>query len=153
MKVFRKFLLLNYAFIWGKPRGLRRIILTLLSRKEMSGAEIIESIENMTWGYWRPSPGSVYPLLKELEAEGLIEHREVGNVKVYRLTEKGKKELTLFYHPIWFGEMPRGIPEIIEVLEGYAEYLVEKRDEVLRDEKLRERIKKIVEILKKNFGD
>jgi len=139
--------------MWGRPRGLRRIILMLLSRKEMSGAEIIDTIESMSWGYWRPSPGSVYPLLKEMEDEGLIEHREVGNVKVYRLTDKGRKELSLFHYPVWFEDVPRGLPEILEMLEGYVEYIIEKKSEIMRDEKMREKVKRIVDTLKKNFGD
>ncbi len=45
----------------------------------MTGAQIIDEIERLSMGFWRPSPGSVYPALEELEADGLI--------KVARLRE------------------------------------------------------------------
>jgi DNA-binding PadR family transcriptional regulator len=36
----------------------------------MSGAEIVEEIEQETDGRWKPSPGSIYPLLASLTDEG-----------------------------------------------------------------------------------
>ena len=47
----------------------------------------MDQIEQMTLG-WRPSPGSVYPLLEELTQEGLIRPREDGR---YEATAKGKE--------------------------------------------------------------
>ena len=47
----------------GVPRGLLRfLVLKMLSEKPMSGTEIIEEIQTQT-GSWKPSPGSIYPLL------------------------------------------------------------------------------------------
>jgi DNA-binding PadR family transcriptional regulator len=42
----------------GVPRGLLQfLVLKLLSEKAMSGAEIVEVIEQETQGFWKPSPG------------------------------------------------------------------------------------------------
>jgi DNA-binding PadR family transcriptional regulator len=38
------------------------------------------------------SSGNVYPHLKSLEESGIIEHREDGRRKLYRLTPNGKKQ-------------------------------------------------------------
>jgi DNA-binding PadR family transcriptional regulator len=47
--------------------------------------EIMDEIENMTQGWWRPSPGSVYPMLDEMVKDGLVKKREDGK---YELTAK-----------------------------------------------------------------
>lgn len=78
------------------PKGfLRYQVLELLNEKPLSGSEIINEIEKRTNGYWKPSPGSVYPLLAWLQDNGYI--REVSTkeseVKRYILTEMGKKLL------------------------------------------------------------
>lgn len=75
------------------PKGfLRYQVLELLNEKPMSGSEIMNEIERRTNGCWRPSPGSVYPLLSWLQDNGYIREvpaEEVG-VKRYTLTDKGK---------------------------------------------------------------
>jgi DNA-binding PadR family transcriptional regulator len=78
------------------PKGfLRYSILEMLSEKPMSGSEIISEFENKTHGYWKPSPGSIYPLLSWLQDKGLLKElpREESGVKRYTLTELGKKFL------------------------------------------------------------
>lgn len=78
------------------PKGfLRHQVLELLSEKPMSGSEIINEIERRTGGCWKPSPGSVYPLLAWLQDNGYIREvpaKETG-VKCYTLTDKGKQLL------------------------------------------------------------
>jgi DNA-binding PadR family transcriptional regulator len=76
------------------PKGLLRFyVFKLLKDKPMSGSEIMEEIEEQTGGQWKPSPGSVYPLLTWLRENGYAEElpREVTGIKRYMLTEKGKK--------------------------------------------------------------
>jgi DNA-binding PadR family transcriptional regulator len=41
-------------------------------------------------GMWRPSPGSVYPVLQQLQDEGLIAADEGGGRKVFSLTDAGR---------------------------------------------------------------
>lgn len=78
----------------GVPRGmLRPITLILLNEKPMSGSEIAEEIEY--YAEWKPSPGSIYPLLSSLQKAGLIEKNEDSDpsLKRFSLTEKGREEL------------------------------------------------------------
>jgi DNA-binding PadR family transcriptional regulator len=76
----------------GIPRGLlHHIALILLKSGPMSGSELTEKIEEYT--EWRPSPGSMYPLLSNLQERGMIEPHEDGEagIKRFTLTEKGKE--------------------------------------------------------------
>jgi DNA-binding PadR family transcriptional regulator len=76
------------------PKGLLRFyVFKLLKDKPMSGSEIMEEVKKQTGGQWKPSPGSVYPLLTWLRENGYAEElpREVTGIKRYVLTEKGAK--------------------------------------------------------------
>ena len=52
--------------------AVRGAILRLLAERPMHGYELIGELEERTGGRWRPSPGSVYPTLAQLEDEGLV---------------------------------------------------------------------------------
>ena len=75
------------------PKGfLRYHVLKLLSEKPMSGSELMSEIEKQTEGNWKPSPGSIYPLLAWLQDKDYIKEadgQEAG-VKRYTLTDSGK---------------------------------------------------------------
>ena len=75
------------------PKGyLRYQLLNKLNEKPMSGSEIMSELESETRGYWRPSPGSIYPLLAWLQDQKLIteaEQTEPG-IRRYKLTDSGK---------------------------------------------------------------
>jgi DNA-binding PadR family transcriptional regulator len=79
------------------PRGfLRMYVISLFSRNPESGYSLMRHIEEKTKGTWRPGPGTIYPLLKSLSEEGLIQPtgREGREDSVtYSATEKGKQEL------------------------------------------------------------
>lgn len=80
----------------GVPRGLLRfLVLQMLSEKAMSGAEIVEHIGKQTGGRWKPSPGSIYPLLAWMLEKGFT--RESPKVeegfKRYSFTVQGSKFL------------------------------------------------------------
>lgn len=64
------------------------LILWMLKKKNMTGAEITKELEKRRGT--KPSPGTVYPALKELKEKGLIIS---DKNKAYSLTLKGKKEL------------------------------------------------------------
>jgi len=75
------------------PKGfIRYQVLELLSEKPMSGSEIMNEIEKKTGGRWKPSPGSIYPLLSWLQENSFIKEVPAteGGIKRYTLTEKGK---------------------------------------------------------------
>ena len=79
----------------GVPRGLLRfLVLKMLSKKPMSGSEIIQEIENQTIS-WKPSPGSIYPLLSWLQKKGFTEELPKDDLgyKRYCYTKEGKKFL------------------------------------------------------------
>jgi DNA-binding PadR family transcriptional regulator len=74
------------------PKGfIRYHVLEVLNQRPMSGSEIMDEIENQTGGFWKPSPGSIYPLLAWLQDNGYIREMPVENgLKRYELTESGK---------------------------------------------------------------
>jgi len=69
----------------------RAAALALLAEEPMNGYQIIQAIGERSDGVWRPSPGSVYPALQQLEDEGLVraEAADAGR-RAYRLTEEGR---------------------------------------------------------------
>ena len=71
---------------------LKSYILKLLGEGERSGYDLMQTIREET-GFWRPSAGSMYPLLQSLEEAGLIDFRTEDRKKVYFLTDKGKRAL------------------------------------------------------------
>lgn len=76
----------------GFPKGmLRHITLNILIQEPMSGSELTEEIQDYT--DWRPSPGSVYPMLASLQEEGLIMPYEDQDttLKRFTLTDEGMR--------------------------------------------------------------
>jgi DNA-binding PadR family transcriptional regulator len=51
----------------------------------------MQEVEERSNGLWRPSPGSVYPALQQLEDEGLIRSEELDGRKLFALSEAGRK--------------------------------------------------------------
>lgn len=78
------------------PKGfLRYQVLELLNERSLSGSEIMEEVKKMMNGCWRPSPGSVYPLLAWLRKNEYVEEVQgvEAGTKRYKLTDKGRKLL------------------------------------------------------------
>ncbi|MBI1935234.1 PadR family transcriptional regulator [Candidatus Woesearchaeota archaeon] len=73
---------------------LRLIVMKTLSNGKLSGYGLIKQIENDT-GTWKPSFGSIYPLLDKLLKEELVKVELEGRKKLYFLTNEGKKHLVL----------------------------------------------------------
>jgi DNA-binding PadR family transcriptional regulator len=67
-------------------------LLALLAEHPMHGYEMIQELDTRTGGFWRPSPGSVYPRLRILEDEGLIAGEQEEGRKRFALTEAGRNE-------------------------------------------------------------
>src|SRR3981081_4504007 len=94
---------------WGRgPRGrgrkarrgdIRTAALLLLSEEPRNGYQVMQEIEERSDGVWRPSPGSMYPALQQLEDEGLIRSEEHDGRKLLPPTAAGR------------GVAPRGAPE------------------------------------------
>lgn len=56
----------------------------------MHGYQLMGEIEQRSSGAWRPSPGSIYPLLQQLTDEGLVQPTDDGGRKVFSLTAEGR---------------------------------------------------------------
>jgi DNA-binding PadR family transcriptional regulator len=72
----------------------RSAILDVLATSEepINGYQVIQQIADRTDGVWKPSPGSVYPTIAQLEDEGLVEDAPTGR-KAIRLTEEGRRHV------------------------------------------------------------
>jgi DNA-binding PadR family transcriptional regulator len=91
-----------FPFGPGGPRGggrrggrarrgdVRTAALLLLAEEPRNGYQIMQALEERSGGAWRPSPGSVYPALQQLEDEGLITTSEQDGRKLYELTDAGR---------------------------------------------------------------
>ncbi len=119
------------------PKGfIRYHVLESLGEKPMSGSEIMNEVERRTNGGWRPSPGSVYPLLSWLQDNGFVKElpTDQNGLKRYQLTEKGmnllneqrkigvkfRKEAKFFAPPflgaLWFKIPPEKTVEVRETM-------------------------------------
>ena len=80
------------------PKGLLRYyILHKIAQKPIHGYEIIQDIDSKTEGAWRPGAGSLYPILKKLVSEGLIQAEPKppteATRRVYQITPNGVESL------------------------------------------------------------
>jgi DNA-binding PadR family transcriptional regulator len=105
---------------WNHHRrgGLRIMVFSILQQAPRNGAEIMNEMEIISHGHWRPSPGSIYPLLDQLCKEESISKREDGK---YEITEKGKKEFEWPYR--MHTKQPRSADGAIEEMNSYVSYL------------------------------
>jgi DNA-binding PadR family transcriptional regulator len=81
----------------GFPGGLRArrgdvraAALLLLAEEPRNGYRLMREIEQRSGGVWRPSPGSVYPALAQLEDEGLVRVEERHGRRTYVLSDAGR---------------------------------------------------------------
>lgn len=81
-------------------------ILHLLKEKKYYGNEIIDEIKSRLDNKWEPSPGMVYPLLRELEEEGYViglwDEPDKRSIRRYQITDAGIKHykiILLQYKP------------------------------------------------------
>jgi DNA-binding PadR family transcriptional regulator len=74
------------------PKGfLRYHVLEALNEQPMSGSELMDQIGKHTDGAWKPSPGSIYPLLAWLQDNRYVKELPTENgFKRYELTQSGK---------------------------------------------------------------
>ncbi|GAA3523582.1 hypothetical protein GCM10022222_02120 [Amycolatopsis ultiminotia] len=84
----------------GGPRGgraparpVRPAVLALLAEEPRHGYQLMQEIRRRTNDEWRPSPGSIYPILQQLEDEGLVRTADEGGRRVAHLTEAGREHV------------------------------------------------------------
>ena len=76
---------------------IRMGVLILINKKPSHGYEIMKEINSRTKGFWHPTAGGVYPILRDLEKSGYIkgqwETQKNRRLKVYKITESGEQIL------------------------------------------------------------
>ena len=113
--------MLNFDWAKRTHKGLRKWIMYIVRDSPKSGVEIMNVMEANLQGWWRPSPGSIYPMLKQMVKEGVLSRSEDDK---YSLTAEGMAEVD---HPWpWFemhGPTPHSAEGAIEVISSYTSYL------------------------------
>ena len=128
--------------------GLRIWVFSILRQAPKNGYEIMNQIELSSQGHWRPSPGSIYPLLDELQKEASIIKRDDGR---YEITEKGRKEFEWPYK--MYARPPRTVEGIVEEMKSYLAYLEDLKrmdpskitTNIDKLKNIRERLKALIE--------
>jgi DNA-binding PadR family transcriptional regulator len=97
----------------AKRGMIKAAVFAALAEGPMHGYQIMQRIEELSGGAWRPSPGSVYPTLQEFEDRGLVKSEEADGKRVYALTDEGRAEADKLRDsegnpPWWTGEGPTG---------------------------------------------
>src|SRR6188768_4476718 len=72
---------------------LRLYLLALLEQRPMHGYEVITALSDRFGGTYRPSAGTIYPRLAQLEEDGLVRRTDVDRRSTYELTDAGRHEL------------------------------------------------------------
>lgn len=93
-------------------------ILWELDKEELNGQQIAEKISKRRGT--KPTPGTIYPALKELKKQKLIKGRKEGRQIVYSLTEAGKKGLAdaSRYFLQAFGDIAEDVKIKVVVIKG-----------------------------------
>jgi PadR family transcriptional regulator PadR len=72
------------------------LVLHLIAREPQYGNRLIEEIERITEGVISVNPNTIYPLLRQLEAQGMIkgdwEHPDRRTRRYYSITAAGRRE-------------------------------------------------------------
>lgn len=67
------------------------MLLALLAERPRHGYEIMAELKHLFGPRYRPSPGSVYPAIEALNAEGLIDGQTHDGKTTYRVTPAGEQ--------------------------------------------------------------
>ncbi|EFD92476.1 MAG: transcriptional regulator PadR family protein [Candidatus Parvarchaeum acidophilus ARMAN-5] len=137
----------------GRGFGIKYWILMLISKEKLTGAQMIDKMYEMSFGFWKPSPGSIYTILKYLLENKFVKVNEKDNKKYYFITEKGKEYLDSSWFP-WRsisgftnGHKEVGVSDTVEMVDNLSEFLLEKYKVLSVDDK--KAIKRIEERLQK----
>lgn len=111
-----------FRFAMHRRRGLRNMVVYLLSGGPKNGVELMDGVETITRGWWRPTPGSVYPLLEKLVEEGTILKRIDGR---YELTPSARSEAEVSFGPR--AGQPKTAEGTVSELSSLVSYLEDLR--------------------------
>jgi PadR family transcriptional regulator, regulatory protein PadR len=100
------------------------LVLHLISQGPSYGNQLMERIAQMTAGVLVVNPNTMYPLLRRLESEGLVqgrwEHPERRTRRNYTLTKKGEKEYHRLVEEVrpFLDSVSRSVEEIVREVYG-----------------------------------
>lgn len=86
---------LPQKMMFSIPRGFMEMHILRILETPHHGYEIMKHIEEEC-RCWRPSPGSVYPILQKLKKAGLIAEKKSGKRNMYTLTKAGREKIKRF---------------------------------------------------------
>jgi DNA-binding PadR family transcriptional regulator len=154
---------------------IRIAVLILLSKKPYHGYEIMREIKERTMGFWRPTAGGIYPILRNLEDSKYIEGKwalqKKRKRKIFRITEAGKQVLkrslakesqiansmsglfTEFMKDVLDLEKPVSMPRIPNLFSVFLEERKEKPEDTMNvlDSK-RKQIERMIKELQKELA-
>ncbi len=107
-----------FKFAMHKRRGLRNMVVYLLSSSPKNGVELMDGVESITRGWWRPTAGSIYPLLEKMVEEGTIQKRADGR---YELTAGARREVSASFGPRF--RRPQTVDEMVNEMHGFVSYM------------------------------
>lgn len=115
------------ASLLSKGGGLLPLyILQSLAERPYYANELMGLIAERTGRKWMANPGAIYPLMSQLEKQGLVagewEDPQKRTVRIYQLTEAGRQELARMNSIV----RPK-LEEAIEVLQALAEDLDDEK--------------------------
>ena len=136
----------RFAMHRRTKRGLPHMIVYLLSTSPKNGVELMDGVEAITRGWWRPTPGSIYPLLKEMTDRGILKKHEDGK---YELTAKGKAQMEGSFGPP--AGRPRSMDDMLGQMQGFVSFMEDvkgtgKGDLGKHQESLRSLSKRLAEL-------
>ena len=154
---------------------IRIAVLILLSKKPYHGYEIMREIKERTLGFWTPTAGGIYPILRNLEdskyIEGKWDLQKKRKRKIFRITEAGKQVLkrslakesqiansmsglfTEFMTDVLDLEKPVSMPRIPNLFSVFLEERKEKPEDTMNvlDSK-RKQIERMIKELQKELA-
>ena len=112
----------------------RLAALLLLAEEPRNGYAIMQELEQRSGGLWRPSPGSVYPALAQLEDEGLIRSLEADGGRAFELTDAGKAQVAERPEdaPAPWDTVGQGVPDAVRSMFGQLRQLAMAMTQVAR---------------------
>jgi DNA-binding PadR family transcriptional regulator len=139
---------------------LRLALLALVKEEPATGLRLMQELDERARGYYRARAQVVYPLLQQLEDEGLVVVETQEGRKVYRVTEAGPRELerrSVEVEELWRGRRgPReryGAREAAAEVRDAAERLARGVRRTLSEEFSQARIARVREILERAMKD
>jgi DNA-binding PadR family transcriptional regulator len=138
----------------------RAAILDVIAVEPLNGYQVIQQIAERTGGQWKPSPGSVYPTISQLEDEGLITGDD-ERARTLRLTPEG--ETYVAEHPdelaaVWApfdGDVPVADGPDLSLLKSEAGQLMSAVWQILTngtDQQRKDAMAVLIETRRKLYG-